>query len=140
MYLEKLVSRSLAKHITWICVGMITLFAPCGWAATVTSVAAGGNWGTAATWVGSALPAVGDNVVIATTGANKVTVDGNYTNASITINSGAILSFDATARSLALACISASVNFTFFSFFLASFLSSFFLSLALSLCSSTKAR
>lgn len=105
MYLEKLASRSLAKHITWICVGMITLFAPCGWAATVTSVAAGGNWGTAATWVGSALPAVGDNVVIATTGANKVTVDGNYTNASITINSGAILSFDATARSLALACI-----------------------------------
>ncbi|MGV3685525.1 MAG: beta strand repeat-containing protein [Daejeonella sp.] len=60
-------------------------------AAIITSTAAGGNWNTGATWVGGNIPAVGDQVVIATSSGGSVTLIANQTCTGVTINSGAIL-------------------------------------------------
>jgi hypothetical protein len=63
-------------------------------AATRTSTASGGVWGTGSTWVGGVAPAATDSVIIATTGANSVqgnTIGASYTCAALTINSGATL-------------------------------------------------
>lgn len=62
-------------------------------AATVTSTATGGDWTTGSTWVGGSVPANSDIAVIATTGANSVTIGANNKINTITVNSGAILSF-----------------------------------------------
>lgn len=61
------------------------------WAVTRTSTATGGNWNATGTWVGGVLPAVGDDVIIATTSGNAVTVNVASTCIGVTINSGAIL-------------------------------------------------
>lgn len=61
-------------------------------AATRTSTATGGNWATGGTWVGGAVPATTDLAVIATTGANLVSLGANATCAGVTVNSGSIFS------------------------------------------------
>ena len=60
-------------------------------AVTRTSTAAGGTWATATTWVGGIAPVAGDNVIIATTGANSVSLGANASITNVTINSGATL-------------------------------------------------
>src|SRR5450830_1618920 len=61
-------------------------------AATRTSTATGGDWGTGSTWVGGTAPASGDLVIIATTGTGAVTTSsGTITCAGLTINSGSVL-------------------------------------------------
>lgn len=60
-------------------------------AATRTSTATGGNWNATGTWVGGVAPVAGDDVIIATTGGNAVTVNVASTCIGVTINSGAIL-------------------------------------------------
>jgi hypothetical protein len=62
-------------------------------AATRTSTAAGGNWSAGGTWVGGVAPAATDDVVIATTGGNTVTVNTGATRtcAGVVINTGARL-------------------------------------------------
>lgn len=62
-------------------------------AATITSTATGGDWATASTWVGGVAPANGDDVIIATTGGNSVTISANKTVAAVTVYAGGILSF-----------------------------------------------
>ncbi len=66
-------------------------------AVTITSTTTGGLWSAATTWVGGVVPTT-QNVVIATTGANAVTLGANTTFAptlttvpAITINAGSTL-------------------------------------------------
>src|ERR1700730_10806981 len=44
--------------------------------ATLTAVAAGGNWGTAATWSPAQIPTAADDCVINSTMTGTVTIDG----------------------------------------------------------------
>src|SRR6185369_11703563 len=77
------------------------VFAGSGWyspqkamAATITSTATGGAWATTTTWVGGVVPATGDAVIIATTGASAVDIGANLAQTaagSVTVNSGARL-------------------------------------------------
>jgi hypothetical protein len=60
-------------------------------AATITSKATGGAWATGATWIGDVAPAATDDVIIATTGGNVVTIGAAATCTGVLINSGAIL-------------------------------------------------
>ncbi|WP_165698032.1 T9SS sorting signal type C domain-containing protein [Flavobacterium nackdongense] len=60
-------------------------------AATRTSTATGGAWATGSTWVGGVAPAAGDDVIIATTGANSVSLGANASITNVTINAGATL-------------------------------------------------
>jgi hypothetical protein len=63
-------------------------------AATCTSKTTGGNWNAATTWLlgcGATGPVAGDNVVIATTGANAVTVTASAIAGSVSIKTGSIL-------------------------------------------------
>jgi hypothetical protein len=60
-------------------------------AATITSTTTGGAWNTGSTWVGGIVPVATDDVVIATTGGNSVTLSAPVTCVSLTINVGAIL-------------------------------------------------
>ena len=64
-------------------------------AATITSTANGGTWATGSTWVGGVAPASTDTVIIATTGTNNVTLGAAATCAGLTVNSGAMLEFNA---------------------------------------------
>jgi hypothetical protein len=70
---------------------VVSLFGNVTSAQTVTSTAAGGDWSVTSTWVGGVVPADGSNVVIATTGTNKVFLSKNEICANLTINTGAIL-------------------------------------------------
>ena len=80
------------KHFYFLIVLMSLLFGlGSAEAATITSTATGGNWNVAGTWVGGVVPANGDTVVIATTGANSVVLVANISCAGITINTGATL-------------------------------------------------
>ncbi len=60
-------------------------------AATITSTTTGGRWATASTWVGGIVPVAGDDVIIATTGVNSVTLGANASITNVTINAGATL-------------------------------------------------
>jgi hypothetical protein len=64
-------------------------------AAIRTSTAAGGVWATGSTWVGGVAPLSTDTVIIATTGGDNVTLGASATCAGLTVNSGAILEFNA---------------------------------------------
>lgn len=70
-------------------------------AVTITSTATGGLWSAATTWVGGVVPTT-QNVVIATTSPNAVTLGANITFAptditvpAITINAGSTLNLGA---------------------------------------------
>lgn len=61
-----------------------------GWAATITS-AGNGNWNAAGTWVGGIVPAIGDDVIIAS--GHTVTLDVNTVNlGTLTVNGTLLLS------------------------------------------------
>ena len=60
-------------------------------ATTRTSTATGGTWATGSTWVGGVAPGVGDDVIIATTGANSVNLGVNTNIVNVTINAGSTL-------------------------------------------------
>ncbi len=60
----------------------LLLWIPQSWAATIHSVAAGGDWNKAETWVGGQVPTKNDNVVV-----NGVVITGNNTVAGLTVSS-----------------------------------------------------
>lgn len=65
-------------------------------AAVRTSTATGGLWSATTTWVGGVVPAAADTAIIATTGANAVTLGANPTSPTIlTINAGGTLNLAA---------------------------------------------
>ncbi len=59
--------------------------------ATITSTTTGGDWSLGSTWVGGVAPISTDDVVIATTGGNVVTLSTGVSCVSLTINTGAVL-------------------------------------------------
>ena len=60
--------------------------------AAIFSTTTGGNWSATSTWVGGVVPGNNSDVVIATTGGGKVTIDvSTETIRTLTINPGAIL-------------------------------------------------
>lgn len=61
------------------------------YAATRTSTAGGGPWNSASTWVGGVAPGSNDDIIIATTGGNSVTLTAAAQCLTLTINNGAIL-------------------------------------------------
>ncbi len=69
------------------CIVIFCFLQTIGFAATRTSTATGGNWNSTSTWSTGVIPLAGDQVVIATTGTNAVTVDGMRTCIKLTINS-----------------------------------------------------
>jgi hypothetical protein len=64
----------------------LLLWIPQGWAATIHSTSAGGDWNKAETWVGGQVPTKDDNVVI-----NGVVNGTDTTMAGLTVSSGAVL-------------------------------------------------
>jgi len=60
-------------------------------AATRTSTATGGAWGTKNTWVGRTVPGTADIVIIATTGSGQVSLGAAASCTGVTVNSGSIL-------------------------------------------------
>lgn len=60
-------------------------------AATIESTATGGSWTSTSTWVGGVVPGSTDDVVIATTPGNSVTLPGAVTCNELTINQDATL-------------------------------------------------
>ncbi|MEI8048091.1 MAG: hypothetical protein WCI92_11975, partial [Bacteroidota bacterium] len=90
-----------SKNITKLCSGLFILIILLGaslrvegvppGAATRTSTATGGAFTSGSTWVGGTAPATGDNIVIATTGTNAVTITSAVSVKKVTINSGATL-------------------------------------------------
>ncbi len=87
-------------------------------AATFTSTATGGAWATGTTWVGGTAPTglATDVVVIATTGANSVTIGATVTQAagaSVTVNSGATLSSNTAGVSVTFGALTINSGGTF---------------------------
>lgn len=77
-----------------LCAAVFLLLGRSAPAATITSTASGGLWTAITTWSGGAVPAAGDDVVIATTTGNQVTLNISTNAASVTINLGATLGFN----------------------------------------------
>lgn len=65
-------------------------------AATITSTATGGVWATGSTWVGGIVPVATDDVIIATTGLDSVSLGASTSIFNITINTGATLNISDT--------------------------------------------
>ncbi|NDP26650.1 MAG: T9SS type A sorting domain-containing protein [Flavobacterium sp.] len=76
--------------------GIILLLGTQGLQAQITSTSTGGNWADGTTWVGGIAPNATDNVVIATTGTDKVTIAAAVTQTAgtVTVNSGATLAIN----------------------------------------------
>lgn len=84
-YQKTFVKCALGKFA--VCLTVFVCLCSAGFAAIRTSTTAGGNWNSTSTWSGGVIPLAGDEVVIATTGTNAVTVDGIRTCIKLTINS-----------------------------------------------------
>ncbi|MEI8273412.1 MAG: cadherin-like domain-containing protein, partial [Paludibacter sp.] len=85
---------SITSKVKTLIILFMILVAPLQ-ATTITSTATGGAWTTPATWVGNAVPATTDAIVIATTGAGSVTSPAT-TMGSLTVNLGATLTCTTT--------------------------------------------
>ncbi len=70
---------------------MILFFSVKTYATVITSTSSGGNWSSAETWLGGVPPSGTDDVVIATTSGNSVTLNSNASCASLTIDINATL-------------------------------------------------
>lgn len=92
--MQTLLMRSLKASAAWsLC---FLLMASAAWGQVITSTATGGNWNDPGTWAGNQIPAPGDNVIIATTGANAVNITTNVICNNLTINAGATLNLGTT--------------------------------------------
>jgi len=65
---------------------------------TIISTSSGGDYGVGGTWIGGIVPLSSDDVVIATTGGNKVVITDTRQAKNLTINLGAILRGDSTGK------------------------------------------
>ena len=88
LFPAKIINDNIWKH-AFVCMLFFT-FSFIN-AATRTSTAVGGTWATGSTWVGGVAPIAGDDVIIATTGANSVIVGISTGVVNVTINAGATL-------------------------------------------------
>lgn len=85
-------SRQPLKKLSHaIAILFCVLWAPALHAATIESTATGGSWTSTSTWVGGVVPGSTDDVVIATTTGNSVTLSAGTTCNSLTVNLGATL-------------------------------------------------
>ena len=85
-------------------------------AATITSTATGGAWSSGTSWVNGIVPATGDAVIIATTGAGNVSITASITQTaagSVTINSGAILNVTSTGVTVSFGALTINSGGTF---------------------------
>jgi gliding motility-associated-like protein len=78
--------QNLLKKLLLTCFGMVALLY--GYANTITSSVAGGNWNATASWTGGVIPGANDSAVISN---GNITVNVNETVGSITIATGKTL-------------------------------------------------
>ncbi len=69
----------------------------------ITSTATGGAWSAGGSWVGGVAPVGGDDVIIATTLGNSITLTTNQSCNTLVVNTGAILNLNTNNRTLTVA-------------------------------------
>ena len=84
-------------------VGIFFLLQVSSFGATITSTVTGGAWNAGGSWVGGVAPVPADDVIIATTLGNSITLTTNRSCNTLVINTGAILNLNTNNRTLTVA-------------------------------------
>ena len=109
----KISYKKILQYAKAMSLVLILLFSASVIQAQITSTTTGGNWNATTTWVGGIVPTATQNVVIATTSTNSVTVNVTLTQTgSVTINSGAILTATTTGTNVTVGALTINGTFT----------------------------